>query len=126
MPRIARWGSRLFLNRHISVCWRASFGDSAAQLVHGKHLAAAGRNEAAVHQFLKAAHAGIAAAAFQLGRCYLLGLGVSPCLETALIWLTRAAEQQETDTQLVLASLALQGISTKPTKHLLVVPRLVV
>jgi hypothetical protein len=53
----------------------------------------------------------LAAAQYQLGRCYLLGLGVSPSLDSALHWLARAAVQQEVEAQAMLASLALQGIS---------------
>ena len=102
---------RLFLGRHILVCWRAALGSPAARLAHGMRLAAAGRPHCAVRQFVRAAHAGLAGAQFQLGRCYLMGSGVAPNLETALHWLAPAAAGGDIDAQAMLASLALQGIT---------------
>jgi hypothetical protein len=109
-----RW---LFLQRHIPVCWRAALGDPAARLTHGIRLAASGRPHSAVGQFVRAARAGLAAAQFQLGRCYLMGSGVAPNLETALHWLGPAAAQGDIDAQAMLASLALQGIAVAAAAH---------
>lgn len=89
-------------------------GDPAARFAYGLCLAAADRHRSAVPQFARAAHAGLPAAQFHLGRCYLLGLGVPSCVSVALRWLTRAADQDSIEAQALLASLALQGITDAP------------
>lgn len=99
-----------FLARHIPVFWRAALGNPEARLMHGKRLAAAGRAHSAFRQFARAARAGLAAAQYQLGHCYLMGLGVAPNLATALHWLGPAAAQGDSEAQTTLASLALQGM----------------
>lgn len=102
---------RLFLTRHIPICWRAALGDPEARLTYGLHLAKAGRHPRAATQFMRAAQAGLAAAEYQLARCYLLGLGLPASLEGALPWLSRAATKGDVGAQTQLASLALQGIT---------------
>ena len=86
-------------------------GDPAARLAYGIALADDGMHTDAVRQFHHAA-ASLPQAAFRLGRCYLLGLGVPACPDAALHWFTRAAGGGHVDAQVLLASLALQGISS--------------
>ena len=86
-------------------------GHPAARLAYAVVLAEDGEHGRAFDQFARAAHAGLPAAQFRLGRCYLLGLGAPSCPDAALRWLTQAAEAGEAEAQTLLASLALQGIS---------------
>jgi hypothetical protein len=80
-------------------------------LAYAVVLAEDGTHGRAFHQFARAAHSGLPAAQYRLGRCYLLGLGVPSSPDAALSWLTRAAEGGDHEAQALLASLALQGIS---------------
>ncbi len=90
---------------------RAALDVSRAQLIGGRREARQGRHLRAVRRFTHAARAGSAAGALELGRAYLLGLGVPSCPPVATRWLAQAALAGETEAQLLLASLALQGIT---------------
>ncbi len=90
---------------------RAAPHGSAAQLTRGRRDALRGRHSRAVRRFTRAARAGSAAGALEMGRAYLLGLGVPSCPAIAVRWLSQAALAGESEAQLLLASLALQGIT---------------
>jgi TPR repeat protein len=90
-------------------------GRPATQLARASELAAQGSHRAAYPLFVKAAKAGLPAAAGELGRAYLFGHGVPRCLTEALRWLTWAASAGEVAAQTLLADLALQGISRTTT-----------
>jgi len=90
---------------------RALPGQPAARLAYGVVLVEDGRHRGAFRQFARAAHRGLPAAQYRLGRCYLLGLGVPSSPDAALSWLMRAAEGGDHEAQALLASLAMQGIS---------------
>ena len=90
---------------HLPCRVRAMLGSPAAQLERASQLT----GRAAFHLWKKAAKRGVPAARYQVGRAYLLGLGVPSSLSTALRWLIRAAEADEVEAQTLLASLALQG-----------------
>ncbi len=103
---------RLLLN--LSQRLRAPLDAFAAPLRRGHREARLGRHLRAVRHFTRAARSGSAAGALELGRAYLLGLGVPSCPAVALRWLSQAALAGETEAQLLLASLALQGIVGAP------------
>ena len=86
-------------------------GYPSARLAYALILADDGEHRRALRQFAQAAHGGLPHAQFRLGRCYLLGLGVPSGLDAALRWLTKAAHGCDVEAQVLLASLALQGIS---------------
>ncbi len=86
-------------------------GSPSARLAYALVLADDDEHGRALRQFAQAAHGGLPHAQFRLGRCYLLGLGVPSGLDAALRWLTQAAEGHDVEAQVLLASLALQGIS---------------
>ena len=90
---------------------RAALDGSAAQLTRGRRDALQGRHSRAVRRFARAAQSGSPAGALEMGRAYLLGLGVPSCPAIAVRWLSQAALAGETEAQLLLASLALQGIT---------------
>lgn len=100
------WIQRLHLG------YRALRGHPAARLAYAVILADDGDHQRAFQQFARAAHDGLPRAQLRLGRCYLLGLGVPSCLDAALRWLTQAAQGHDVEAQYLLASLAVQGIST--------------
>jgi hypothetical protein len=91
----------------------AGLGHPGAQLLRA--IALAGREEhgRAFPLFAGAARAGLAEAEYQLGRCYLLGLGVPPGINEALRWLRRAADQGHREARTQLAGLALQGVGPR-------------
>ncbi len=97
--------------RRLNHSYHAFRGSPAARLAYGIVLADDGMHIDAVDQFHRAAGT-LPEAAFRLGRCYLLGLGVPACPDAALHWFTRAACGGHVDAQVLLASLALQGISS--------------
>lgn len=99
-------------------CLLAALGLPAAQLTHGRHLATQGRHMRAVRCFALAARAGSAGARYELGRAYVLGLGVPSCPALGLHWLSKAALAADTDAQLLLASLALMGVTRPATEPL--------
>jgi TPR repeat protein len=86
-------------------------GRPTARVAYARVLAENGEHRRAFQQFARAARRGLPAAQFWLGRCYLLGLGTPSSPDTALRWLTCAAEADDVEAQALLASLALQGIS---------------
>jgi len=105
----------LHLNRLLSGLL-AVLGRPATKLALATELATQGAHLAAVPLFVSAAKAGLPAAAYEVGRAYLFGLGVPCCLTEALRWLNKAAIAGEVAAQSLLAKLALQGISqTTPT-----------
>jgi TPR repeat protein len=87
---------------------RATLGSPTARLARAGQLTGEDA-QAAFGLLTKAAKAGVPAALYQVGRAYLSGLGVPSSLATALHWLTRAAEADVVDAQVLLASLALHG-----------------
>src|ERR1700722_13422881 len=91
--------------------YRVARGHPAARLAHAIVLAGDGKQEHAFRQFARAARRGLPGAQFRLGRCYLLGLGIAPCPDAAIRWLSQAAESSDVEAQTLLTSLALQGIS---------------
>jgi hypothetical protein len=97
--------------RRLNHSYHALRGSPAARLAYGIALADDGMHIDAVDQFHRAAGT-LPDAAFRLGRCYLLGLGVPAGPDAALHWFTRAACGGHVDAQVLLASLALQGISS--------------
>ena len=74
--------------------------------------------QAAFRLLAKAAKAGVPAALYQVGRAYLLGQGVPSSAASALHWLNKAAEADDVDAQLLLASLALQGVRQNASSSL--------
>jgi uncharacterized protein len=87
----------------------ATMGSPAAQLTCAHQLFGQASYQAAFRLLIKAAKRGLPPVWCQVGRAYLLGQGVPSSLSTALRWLARAAEADEVDAQILLASLALQG-----------------
>src|SRR6185312_1422993 len=61
--------------------------------------------------FAVAADAGIAEAAYRVGRCYLEGSGVPHSLTESARWLARAAAQEHVEAQWLLAALLVHGVS---------------
>jgi TPR repeat protein len=92
----------------------AAFGQPAAQMTLARRLAAQERFLPALRLYTRAARSGLAAPCFELGRAYLLGLGVPPSPATAVQWLSRAALAGEVEAQIMLATLALQGVAEAP------------
>ena len=90
---------------------RTLLGKPVARLAYAVVLAEDGRHAGAFRHFARAAHSGLPAAQYHVGRCYLLGLGVPSSPDAALTWLASAAECGDHEAQALLASLAMQGIS---------------
>ncbi len=90
---------------------RAAFGQPTAQLMLGRRLAAQGRFLPALRRYMQAARSGLPDASFELGRAYLLGLGVPASPTAAVQWLSKAALDGEVEAQIMLATLMLQGIA---------------
>jgi TPR repeat protein len=90
---------------------RAAFGQPTAQMALAQRMAAKGRFLPALRLYTKAARAGLPASCFELGRAYLLGLGVPPSPGAAVQWLSKAALGGEVEAQIMLATLALQGVA---------------
>jgi uncharacterized protein len=99
-------GTSVFGLDHLRCRVCAMLGSPAAQLERADQLS----GQAAFHFLTKAAKRGVPAAWYQIGRAYLLGLGVPSSLSTALRWLIRAAEADEVEAQTLLATLALRGV----------------
>src|SRR3954470_21831417 len=78
----------------------------AAALKRGLQLQESGDAKGAFALLSKAAKAGIAEAAFRVGRCYLEGTGVPPSRTGGVRWIERAA----TSGYVVLATLCLHGM----------------
>ena len=96
----------------------AAFGRPAAKLACARRLALRGAHRAALPLLASAAKADLPVAWHELGRAYLLGLGVPSCPSEALHWLTKAAMAGEPAAQSLLASLALQGIVSAGPRRL--------
>ena len=88
----------------------ATLGSPTAQLERAKQLT----GQVAFRLLIRAANKGVPAAWYQVGFAYLLGRGVPASLSAALRWLDRAAEANQVDAQILLASLALQGTCDTP------------
>jgi TPR repeat protein len=89
----------------------SSLGIPNAQLLRANALGIDGAHACAFRLLVKAARNGLPAACDRLGQVYLFGHGVPPSLSAALRWLTQAAKADEVSAQLLLAVLALQGVS---------------
>src|ERR1700748_2337730 len=85
---------------------------SAAALRKALRLIEQGNGKQAFPLLTRAARAGIAEAEYRVGRCYLEGTGVPPSRVEGARWLERAANQGYVEAQALLATLALQGMST--------------
>jgi TPR repeat protein len=68
--------------------------------------------EKAAAWFEKAAHAGVANAAYNLGVLYHQGLGVVQSIETAMQWYSRAAELNHPEAQYNLGIAHIEGVGT--------------
>jgi TPR repeat protein len=93
---------------------QAALGQPVAQLAQGRRLSAKGRYSHAVRHYTRAARSGLPEASFELGRAYLLGCGLPASPNAAVHWLGRAALGGEVEAQLMLATLALQGVVEAP------------
>jgi hypothetical protein len=71
--------------------------------------AARGEYEAALSIWIVYAHAGVARAQAEIGRCFLRGWGVSPSVDQALKWLTLAAEAGDPLGKCLLARICLDA-----------------
>jgi uncharacterized protein len=100
----------MFRFRHLGSILLAAIGGPAARLRYAVLLSEIEAHKDAFPHFARAAQAGLPAAQFRLGRCYLLGHGVPRCQIAALRWLKCAATSGDVAAQSLLASLALQGI----------------
>jgi TPR repeat protein len=89
----------------------AAFGQPAAQLALGRRLSEQGRFGPALRYFTRAARRGMPAACFELGRAYMMGMGVPPSQPAAVQWLARAAHGGEIEAQIILATMALLGVT---------------
>jgi TPR repeat protein len=95
----------------------AALGQPAAHLAIGRRLAAKGRHPQAVRRYSKAARKGLPAACFELGRAYLQGAGLPASPAAAVHWMSKAALGGEIEAQLMLANLALQGVTEPPASE---------
>jgi TPR repeat protein/tetratricopeptide (TPR) repeat protein len=77
-------------------------------------LSAAGKHSLAFELFVRAARAGLAEAAYRVGRCYLDGAGVPRSRVEGVRWLKQAAEQSHIEAQSLLAVLYLGGATGEP------------
>ena len=100
----------MFRLHHLGGVLIAAIGGPAARFRHAVLLSERGAERHAFSQFARAAQAGLPAAQFRLGRCYLLGHGVPRCQIEAVRWLDCAATFGDVEAQTLLASLALQDI----------------
>jgi uncharacterized protein len=64
----------------------------------------------------RAARAGLAEAAYRVGRCYLEGAGVPPSRREGARWLERAAASGHVEAQARLAALHLQGLGAAESR----------
>src|SRR3954453_3744911 len=85
-------------------------GFSPAALKRGLQLQESGDAKGAFALLSKAAKAGIAEAAFRVGRCYLEGAGVPPSRTGGVRWIERAAGNGYIEAQALLATLCLHGM----------------
>jgi uncharacterized protein len=90
----------------------ADEGDAQSQMLYGMLLAGlpqlGGKREDALPWFLKAAQAGAPLAQYQVGYSMLLGWGCQCEENKGLVWLRKAAEADQADAQVTLASYALR------------------
>lgn len=61
----------------------------------------------------KSAEQDFAAAQYELGACYLSGLGVEEDEKQALYWVQKAAEQDHADAQVLLGNFYSEGIGVE-------------
>jgi TPR repeat protein len=101
----------------------AAFGQPAAQVTLARRRAEKGQFLAALRLYTKAARSGLPGPCFELGRAYLLGIGVPASPAAAVQWLAKAALGGEVEAQIMLATLALQGVAEPPGGDSVFAPR---
>ena len=87
---------------------------ASGALRRGIELIDKGDAKRAFPLFTKAARSGLAEAEYRVGRCYIQGVGVPPSKVEGVRWLERAATQNHTEAQSLLATMFIHGMVDRP------------